>query len=223
MPHLLTLGTTTHRTSLAFSVEVCLLRHAKEDGGGKVNSFKTNSSWKGRSTIPQHHAVIPCESDEVDDVFEDCYQTAPLLQKDVLGASRKVLMSGSLVGAPTLNDVVGELKVFKEKSTEEVDSLNTKVKEHGEEIKKLQDSEGEPLLPEDSYSFLAITRRDTRNSCRHIGSTFYMGVGVLVFQALTLSLLAVDTIDIKNDGNWLDIPAGVTVPVRISQVRTFWE
>jgi hypothetical protein len=58
--------------------------------------------------------------------------------------------SGRLV---TLDDLADEIQLIKKESSE----IGTKVKIRDIEIKKMQESEGEALLPEDSYTFLAIT------------------------------------------------------------------
>jgi hypothetical protein len=68
-------------------------------------------------------------------------------------------VSGRLV---TLDDLADEIQLIKKESAE----IGTKVKMRDIEIKKMQESEGEALLPKDSYSFLAITTgKDT--SWRH--------------------------------------------------------
>lgn len=70
-----------------------------------------------------------------------------------------VLMSGRLV---TLDDLADEIQLIKKESSE----IGTKVKIRDIEIKKMQESEGEALLPEDSYTFIGITTgKDT--SWRH--------------------------------------------------------
>ena len=118
------------------------------------------------------------------------------------------------------NEIHDESEVPDEDLRGQVDDLREQVAllrkssdKNKNDIKKI---DGQPLLPEDSYSFLAITRHDT--SCKNPGVSFIWAILIFWFQILTLTLLAVDVIDLKNGDNKLGIPGNVDWQVRIAQL-----
>ena len=80
----------------------------------------------------------------------------------------------------------------------------------------------EHLLPRDTYSFFACVRYfSSDNKCPLPGISFFLALSVMAIQVCTMSLLAVDVIDIKHDQNppnFLGVPTGVGWQVRVTQV-----
>jgi hypothetical protein len=76
----------------------------------------------------------------------------------------------------------------------------------------------EHLLPMDTYSFFSSVDYFTSGKCLHPRLSFVCAMGVMLVQVCTMALLAVDVIDIQNPDNPLDVPPGVDMPVRITQV-----
>jgi len=64
-------------------------------------------------------------------------------------------------------------------------------------------------LPHDVYSLLYFTVPGSLG--------FFFAVGTFFFQLLILTLIMIDIVDAENEGNPLNIPAGVSTVVRISQ------
>lgn len=93
--------------------------------------------------------------------------------------------------------------------------------------------EEDPVLPQDTYSFFAITRvvevpvgsllhsEKVKKSCRCPDLSFMIALSVLILQIVTLTFLAVDVINLDDKSNPLGIPPGVDWTVQVCQRKYF--
>lgn len=177
------------------------------DEGASVKMVTTN---KGEKTNVSFQTI--CDAEKAQD---------RAYSHHAIGA--KVLLCGQM---PNDTDTNGSSeKLANDHDSDGIEDLRGQLDEIREQMALLQenadkmeqdDEVGEPLLPEDSYSFLATARSDHETWYRQ-GRSFYAALGIFLFQILTFALLAFDIVDIEND-NPLDIPAGVDIQVRISQL-----